>query len=94
MNTVTVSIELPRDLLGALNVSEAALAPRLQELIAVELVREGSISTGKGAEILGITKWEFIQVLARHGVDYFTETPEELHAQVERARVILGDDRR
>jgi len=50
----------------------------LRELIAFELVREGRISTGKGAEMLGVSKWALIQLLAQHGIDYFTETPEEL----------------
>jgi predicted HTH domain antitoxin len=82
MNTVSVSISLPRDLLGALDVPNGRVERRLRELIAFELVREGRISTGKGAEMLGISKWSFIQLLAQHGIDYFTETPEELADQV------------
>ena len=82
MNTVSVSISLPRDLLGALDVPNVRVERRLRELIAFELVREGRISTGKGAEMLGISKWAFIQLLAQRGIDYFTETPEELADQV------------
>ncbi len=82
MNTVSVSISLPRDLLGALDVPNSRVERRLRELIAFELVREGRISTGKGAEMLGVSKWAFIQLLAQHGIDYFTETPEELADQV------------
>jgi predicted HTH domain antitoxin len=82
MNTVTISISLPRDLLGALDVPNARVERRLRELIAFELMREGRISTGKGAEMLGISKWTFIQLLAQRGIEYFTETPEELADQV------------
>lgn len=82
MNTVSIHVSFPRDLLGALDVPEVQVEKRLQELIVVELVREGRISTGKGAELLGISKWSFIQMLAERGVDYFTESPEELAAQV------------
>ena len=82
MNTVSVNINLPRDLLGALDVPEVRVERRLRELIAFELVREGRISTGKGAEMLGIAKWAFIQLLAQRDIDYFTETPEELADQV------------
>ncbi len=89
MNTVNVQVSFPRDLLGALDVPEVQVAKRLQELIVVELVREGRISTGKGAELLGISKWSFIQVLAERGVDYFTESPEELAAQVEDLQQVL-----
>ena len=91
MNTLTVRLDLPRDLLGALDVPEARLETRLRELIAVELFREGRISSGKGAELLGISKGEFIHLLARHGVHYFTESPEELVAEVATAEQRLDE---
>jgi predicted HTH domain antitoxin len=78
METVTVALDLPRDLLGALDVPQEQLAARLRMLIAIALFREGKISAGKGAEILAISKVEFVQLLAQYGIDYFTETPEEL----------------
>ena len=52
--TMTVALELPRDLLGALEVPQTQLEARLRELIALELFREGRISSGKGAELLGM----------------------------------------
>ena len=82
MQTLTVALELPRDLLEALDVSQAEIEPRLRQLIALELVREGRISSGKGAELLGISKLAFIQLLAQHQIDYFTESPKELEAEV------------
>ncbi|HBY98363.1 MAG TPA: hypothetical protein DEP84_31210 [Chloroflexi bacterium] len=84
MSTLTVSLEVPRDLLGALEVPREQLEARLRELIALELFREGRISSGKGAELLGRSKLEFIQLLAQHDVSYFTESPEELVADVKR----------
>ena len=36
MNTLTVALDLPRDLLGALDVPQARLEVRLRELIALE----------------------------------------------------------
>ena len=82
MSTLTVALDLPRDLLGALDVPQAGLEARLRELIALELFREGRISSGKGAELLGISKLEFIHLLAQHGLSYFTESPQELAAEV------------
>ena len=94
MQTVTVSLELPRDILAALNVPEVGLSGRLRELIALELVREGSISTGKAAELLGWTKAEFVALMARHGVSYFTESTEEVSAQVDRVEKRLAESAR
>lgn len=60
METLTVGLNLPIDVLD----TETRWAKRLCELIALELFREGVISAGEGAELMGISKWEFIQLLA------------------------------
>lgn len=90
MTTLSVQLELPRDLLGALDVAEVHLAGRLRELIALELYREGRISTGKGAELLGMSKRAFVDLLAQHGINYFSESPEELAEQVADLERLLG----
>lgn len=92
MSTMKVALELPRDLLGALEVPQTQMEARLCELIALELFREGRISSGKGAELLGISKLAFIQLLSQHGIDYFTESPEELKTEVAMLEQLLGDD--
>lgn len=91
MSTLTVKLVVPRDLLGALDIPEARLEGRLRELIAIELFREERISSGKGAELLGMSKREFIQLLAQHGVPYFGETPEELATEVAAVKKLLGE---
>lgn len=82
MESLKVQLELPRDLLGALDVPETELEPQLRQLIALELFRQNRISSGKAAELLGISKTAFIRLLARHNIPYFTETPEQRDAQV------------
>ena len=89
MHTVSVSIDLPSDLLGTLDVPRASVERQLRELIAFELVREGRISTGKGADLLKMTKQEFVQLLATRGIDYFTETPDELTDQATALHTLL-----
>ena len=90
MSTLTVSLKLPRDLLRALDISEAQLETRILELVALELFRQDRISTGKGAELLGISKWEFIQLLRQHSIPYFTESSAELTAEVATAQGFLN----
>lgn len=89
MSDLTVSLRLPRDLLGALDIPEKQLANQVLELVALELFRQGRISAGKGAEILGISKWDFIQILARHQVPYFTESAAELEVEVAAAEALM-----
>ena len=59
-----------------------------------DLFREGLISSGKGWELVGKTKWYFIQFLARHNIPYFNETPEELVAKVANLEKLLGDKKK
>jgi len=91
MSTLSVALDLPRDLLGALDVPRVQLESRLRELIALELFREGRISSGKGAELLGVSKLEFVRLLAQHGISYFTESSEELTAEVATLDQLLGE---
>ena len=82
MNTLTVELQMPQDVISLLDVAQAELPQRLQQLIALELFREGYISAGKGAEIMGLPKIKFIQLLAANDIPYLDQTPEELLADV------------
>lgn len=69
MDTLQITISLPRSVLAATGVREGDLDRLVRELIAVELYRQGRISLGKATEVAGVsTKWEMIFALARHGV--------------------------
>jgi len=83
VTSLTVALDLPRDLLGALDVPQTEIEVRLRELTALELFREGRISSGKGAELLGISKLAFIQLLSQHQIETFTETLDELESDLE-----------
>lgn len=92
MKTLTITLDLPRDLLGTLNVPEGQLGERVRELIALELFREGRISAGKGAELAGLTKLQFIQRLAQYGIPYFSDSPTELEAEVKTVEQLLDEE--
>jgi len=48
------------------------------------------VSSGRAAEIVGCSKAEFVDKLDQYRIPYFTETPDELEAQVEAVRAALG----
>ncbi len=89
MTELTVSLNLPRTLLGALNIPESQLSHRILEILAIELFRQQIISAGKGAELLGISKLSFIERLGQNNIPYFSETPAELSAEVETVEQLL-----
>ena len=93
MSRVKVTLDLPGDMLGALDVPQVHVETRMRELIALELFREGRISSGKAAEILGVSKSEFIQLLAQRGVAYFTESADELRSDTNAVEALMRSTR-
>lgn len=82
MSTFTVQLQMPLSMLGTLDVARPEVEEHLQQLIVLELFRENRISVGKGAELLGISQISFVQLLARHKIEYFRQSPEELAEEV------------
>ena len=56
-----------------------------QMILAAHLYGDGKISSGQGAEMVGISKQTFIEMLGKFGVNYFNQTPEELEEEVRNA---------
>ncbi len=54
----------------------------LKQLLAVELVRQGTLTYGKAAELLGIGQADFIAFLAEHKLSIFQLSPDELHEEI------------
>lgn len=89
METITASVELPRDLLVALDISAAEIDERVREWAALELYREDLISAGKAAELLGVSKSRFIDLLDQRGIAYLDMTAEELAEDVRSAEAAV-----
>jgi len=65
---VDVTLQLPKDLLKAIATPETKLETALWQKIVLELYREERISIGKACELLGITKWDFTDLLREKNV--------------------------
>lgn len=79
METIEVSVKLPKRILATIKIREKDLEPLLRQVLATDLYRRGEISLGKAAEIAGIsTKWEMMQLFAKHEIpiDYTAEDAE------------------
>jgi predicted HTH domain antitoxin len=82
MAPMKVEIELPGDLLMALHIPESEIGRRAQEWVVLELFQEGEISSGKAAEILGLSKSSFLDLLNERHLPYLDSEPEELAREV------------
>jgi predicted HTH domain antitoxin len=72
-----VTVDLPDDIARCLQEKQPDLAQSLMEAIAVEAVRDGTISGGRAAEMLGISRDEMDAILKRADV-YLDYTLEDL----------------
>jgi len=50
------------------------------------LFQKGRISSGKAAESLGMTKLEFLELLAKEGLPYYDWSPEQLEEEFQMAK--------
>lgn len=76
--SVTVEVELPRDALGDIEVSQLGID--LRRLWAVEQVRRHRLGVGRAAEVAGMPRAAFMQFLGEHGlpvIDYPLEDLKE-----------------
>ncbi len=82
MTLKTIQIGLPSDVLDKLSTTYQDSADLIKEAAVLELYREGKISSGKAAEILGMERFEFIKYAGMKGIPFIRITPEELEEEV------------
>jgi predicted HTH domain antitoxin len=78
----STTLELGEDLIELLaNVGEP-IEHTAREMIVIELYRRNLISSGRAAELMGISRLDFIRRAADLGIPYFRFTDEELRAEI------------
>lgn len=82
MDTVQVSIELPRDVLSALKQDPDGFVREMRLVAAVKWYELQRVTQAKAAEIAGLSRSEFLNALARFGVSPFQYTGDEVVREV------------
>ena len=81
----TISIDIPGSAVFSVSASDEELARGLRLAAAIFWYDKGLISQGKGAEIAGLTRVEFIGALDQANVSAIQTSVEELKAEKEQA---------
>jgi len=71
MNTETVAFEVPQDLLASLKVGTMELGRDIRLLAAIAYFQEKKLSLGKAAELAGMNRLAFMDVLTEKGIVVF-----------------------
>ncbi|MEK6673321.1 MAG: UPF0175 family protein [Nitrospirota bacterium] len=77
-----LEITFPSEVLDTLETTYQDSAEAIKEAAVLELYREGKISSGKAAEILGMERFEFIKYAGMKGIPYIRMTSKELVDEV------------
>ncbi len=81
-----VQVEFGQDLVDLLEALHRPVKEAARELIVLELYRQGEVSSGKAAELLGMPRGEFIRYASARGIPYLQLSGEELRREVEDSR--------
>ena len=85
MPTITFTLDLPEALIESLG-TEDELNSRALEALVLQLLREAQISQGLAARVLGITRWDILNLMALHQIPSGPVTAEEMQQDIENAR--------
>lgn len=70
---MTIQIAYPDELLTVAGLTQEQFEHLAHEAVLIRLYTLGAISTGKAAEILGVSRREFLELLGRYGVSEFDD---------------------
>jgi predicted HTH domain antitoxin len=89
MQTFTVHVPIP-EALRELGYSEEAICKEVPVLLVLKRFRQGDLSSSKAASILGLSRREFLELLAREGVSLYDPSDEQLAEEMKTARRLGG----
>jgi len=73
----TVSVDLDNDVVALLRSQNQPVQQAVREMLVLELYRRGTISSGKGAQLLGMSRPQFIAFASHLGIAFFDMTEDE-----------------
>ncbi len=78
----TLTIEMPRDAFAAIQADPQEFARQMRIAAAIKWYELGRVSQGKGAEIAGLSRSDFIDALSAARVPALQISPEQLREEL------------
>jgi predicted HTH domain antitoxin len=81
----TIEIQVPEEVLISLKETPASISQELTRLAVVKLFEMGKLSSGRAAQLAGMSRVAFLMTLGRYHVLPFQLTAEELEQDIQNA---------
>ena len=81
-----VPVELDQDLVAVLEELRLPVKEAARELIVLELYRQGELSSGKAAQLLGLEREDFIRQASAQGIPYFQLRGDDLRRELDASK--------
>ncbi len=84
-----VTVELPEELVALIGPTDLT-AERIREALVLDLLRATAVSQGQAARMLGISRWNLLDLMARYRVPSGAQSAAEVRDEVDAARQVAG----
>jgi predicted HTH domain antitoxin len=88
MKNITIPLEIPSDILIALNETEQDLKNHLQVSIALMFFQEGKLTLGKAIQLSGLSRFEFEQSLSKNKISISDLSIDQIMSDVDKLKNI------
>jgi predicted HTH domain antitoxin len=78
-----VVLKYPDDLATAIQLTPEEVDAQIRLMAALKMFELGKLSSGKAAELAGLSRVEFLEVCGRYRVSPFNYSTEELEAELQ-----------
>ncbi len=84
MKTEALKIKYPSGFERAVHLSNAEMEQHIRLMAALKMFELGKVSSGKAAELAGMSRVEFLETCGRYRVSVFNYPPEELKKEIKK----------
>jgi predicted HTH domain antitoxin len=84
METEELTVRYPSGFEHAVHMTKGELEHHIRLMAALKMFELGKVSSGKAAELAGMSKIEFLEVCGRYKVSVFNYPPEEAEEEIKR----------
>lgn len=92
MNPETIFFEISQDLLAALKLGREQLKEEMRLLAAIAYFQGKKLSLGKAAELAGINRLEFMDILLQKGITLFDYDETKLETELRGISQLRGEN--